>query len=179
MASDPTSFSTGSENEPFDIEKLFAEPISCGYLLSFCEFQFCIENARFVQEVERYKDRYTVNKAAWVDCPWSDKSWTVLDEEFELAKPVGSANLQGVSIAEILDKHRDKRASLRMAEMEEDLTRIWDRFLSNSAPLQICMPAKVASNTVKRLELLHIYGREVFGETLIDPVKVSVIYRLI
>ena len=48
---------------------------------------------------------------------------------------------------------------------------IWDKFLCDSSPTQICMSGAVLLNTVKRLKLLHIYGREVFSETLIDPMK--------
>jgi hypothetical protein len=33
------------------------------------------------------------------------------------------------------------------------------------------MSGAVLQNTIKRLKLLHIYGKEVFSETLLDPMK--------
>lgn len=44
---------------------------------------------------------------------------------------------------------------------------IWDKFLCDSSPTQICMSGVVLQNTIKRLKLLHIYGKEAFSETLL------------
>ena len=44
-------------------------------------------------------------------------------------------------------------------------------FFLSSAPSQICVPAKIFQNTVKRIQRISIYGPEVFEEALIDPKK--------
>jgi hypothetical protein len=48
---------------------------------------------------------------------------------------------------------------------------IWDEYLSDEASTQICMSAKVATNTKRRMLLLDIYGPDVFAEALLEPLK--------
>jgi hypothetical protein len=53
----------------------------------------------------------------------------------------------------------------------EHIETIWNKYLSDNSSNQICIPSRVLENTKKRLALLHLYGKEVFQETTIDPIK--------
>lgn len=57
------------------------------------------------------------------------------------------------------------------ALVEERIAFIWERFLRDDAEHQICVPASVMRSTLKRIRLAHHYGREVFQEALLDPIK--------
>lgn len=55
--------------------------------------------------------------------------------------------------------------------IRESLIHIWNTFLTKDSVYWICIPYSVLINTMKRIRLIHIYGPEVFGEMLLDPVK--------
>jgi len=158
-------------------------PIRCGYLLAYCEAQFSAENIHFIMEIDRFRDLLSADKEAW-----GRKNWKEIDQ------------LIGISVGEVISSKTSqnssseggvqKKASFTGPEdlilggesdwpsskisreaVVEHVYFVWNKFLSDSAPNQICMPAKVLRNTKKRLEHLQMYGTELFQEALIDPMK--------
>lgn len=55
-----------------DIDVIIKHPICCGYLLHFCNIQFCAENLNFVCEVHRFQDLFAVDTDMWT------KNWKVM-----------------------------------------------------------------------------------------------------
>jgi hypothetical protein len=55
-----------------DIDIIINHPICCGYLLNFCNIQFCAENLNFVCEVHRFQDLFAVDTNIWT------KNWKVM-----------------------------------------------------------------------------------------------------
>jgi hypothetical protein len=55
-----------------DIDVIINHPICCGYLLNFCNIQFCAENLNFVCEVHRFQDLFAVDTYIWT------KNWKVI-----------------------------------------------------------------------------------------------------
>ena len=83
-----------------------------------------------------------------------------------------TVSLQSLDIKEVLQKNIDKvnPAPLRQQAIERILL-IWNTYIGSIASAQICVPAKILGHTIKRLELLYIYGNDVFTESMLDPIK--------
>lgn len=162
-----TSFDGNLDTKIIEIESFVERPIHCGYLLLFCGSQYCSENLHFAMEVDRYRDIFSFDSASF-----GKKSWREIDD-FVQIKSVPSSEINiDIALFYKTNKNALWPSSIVIRDAVEGYVKyIWDKFLCDSSPTQICMSGIVLQNTVKRLKLLHIYGKEVFSETLIDPMK--------
>jgi len=121
---------------------LLADHVQVGFLMTFCESQYCTENIRFIVAVAKYKLLFKQDGIRWLIFEEVDK----LDEH----------------VAMIVNDDK-------IREIEKDIKFIISSFLDPSAKLEICMPTKVASNTFRRIEEWKAYGPDVFDEAVLDP----------
>ena len=146
------------------ITGFLANPIQSGYLLKFSQSEFNAENMIYVLEIDRFKDLCSDSKA------WNnDLSYKVIDvgiEDFGNISKTETDLVFGTGPDGSWPSDR-----VHPISFIESAKMIWDTYLANSSVTQICMPARVLSNTIHRLEYLHLYGHKVFDETLIDPIK--------
>ena len=156
-----------TESTPAILE-LLNDPIKTGYLLAFCESEFNAENMRFILEIDRFRDFIYLDKSFERKLTWQ-----------QIDRNVGIKSTEYLDDDHITDftsftlcKSTEWKSNIVPYEgIVEDVTKIWNTYLSSAAPHQICIPSKVLSNTKKRLELIHIFGAEIFEETMIDPIK--------
>lgn len=193
---DPTS-APGSIGELLGISRptvhqnvmiaIIEDPIQCGYLLTFCESEHSTENLTFVMEVIRFREVLSCDKITWT------KSWQAIDAEMGLSSTTdqsdGSMSGQPSPIklsttAEASDEPTTSAATtlnatmgpwpskrLELRSVQELTNSIWDRFMADHSPTQICIPSKVVCNTLFRMQRMDLYGPEIFGEALLDPIK--------
>lgn len=149
----------------FDVDVLVDDPIRLGYLLAFCESQYCVENVSFIIEVQRFKDIFSVDTAVW-----GPKTWRQIDSDINLSSlpPCSKVSVDFSSSLRCTDW---PSTSVLAEHVEAQMRSMWETFFSETAPSQICVPAKIFDNTVKRLKKISTYGPEVFGEAMIDPLK--------
>lgn len=124
------------------LQRLLADHVQVGFLMTFCESQYCTENIRFIVAVAKYKLLFKQDGINW------DAYSNVDSQDLKKEMPV----------------HPDK-----VREIEKDIQFIVSSFLDPSAKLEICMPTKVAANTFRRIKEWKAYGPEVFDEAMIDP----------
>ncbi len=136
------------------------DPIACGYLTVFCKAQFCAENVYFITEIGKFKDIFAIDRSAW-----GTKDWQMLDRDVSIDSKPLSADVSKTK------KVHWPSTVVSHAEVELRMKWLWDTFFSDSARFQICVPAHILTRTVKRLNLIHIYGGEAYDEALIDPLK--------
>lgn len=136
------------------------DPIQCGYFLAFCEQEHSLENLLFVMEVDRFKDSMKIDKKCWqgklVDIDAEVFSNFVTSETIDMTK-FGSIKSGWPSKV------------LQRREIDRKMKEIWDTYLSDSAPHQICISHNMRSRTKVRMELVRLYGPAVFNEALYDP----------
>jgi Regulator of G protein signaling domain len=142
------------------ITKTINDPIQCGYFLAFCEQEHSLENLLFVMEVDRCRDDMKVDKKCWLT-KWKEIDSTVFtnfvtNETFDI-DPVTSK--KSVWPSKIVQRR----------QIERNMKEIWDTYLSDSAPRQICISHNMRSRTKTRMDLVHLYGPSVFNEALYDP----------
>jgi len=156
------------------VDHIVHDPIASGFLFKYCDTHFCSENMRFVIEIDRFQDQFLRDRAAWPKC-----NWKLIDAEIDLKNTVltqENFDIEHDFIAPLKD------GSLIPAELWpsrilsreaviESLRRIWDTFLVKDATYWICIPSTAFMNTMRRIKMIHIYGKEVFMEALIDPIK--------
>ena len=149
------------------IESFIEQPIHCGYLLLFCGSQYCCENLHFAMEVERFRDIFPSD-----DASFGQRYWREIDEVVQIKNLPPSEPDIDIALFYQTDRNDLWPSSVVGRHAAEGYVQyIWDKFLSDSSISQICMSGMVLQNTIKRLKLLHIYGKEVFSEALIDPMK--------
>jgi hypothetical protein len=152
------------------VEALVTNPIQTGYLLKFCKQEFSEENLEFMMTVQKFSDNLsTRDKNGW-------PAHNSMEDHDAVTKVLEDPEL--VYDIDLEKYYADNQKSTPWPSrivirdwVEKDVVRIWNKYISNDSPNQICMPSKVLVNTIKRLKLLHIYGPRVFDETLIDPLK--------
>ena len=130
------------------------DPIQCGYLLHFSTLEHNAENLCFIMMVSRFRDAVCQDNEAW------PKTWEQVDME-----------IQGQDEDELSLSTRWPSKRLHRPNIQKLVDVIFDTYLSDESIAQICMPAKVALNTERRMLLLDLYGPEVFQESLLDPIK--------
>ena len=130
------------------------DPIQCGYLLHFTEFEHNSENLCFIMMVSRFRDAFYKDTDAW------SKSWTDIDKEIAGQDEHYLSHTTTWPSTQLLKPTIGKMAQA-----------IWDEFLSDTAKSQIFMSAKVATNTKRRMLLLDLYGPDIFSEALLDPIN--------
>ena len=153
---------------PNTVEGLLANPLYGGHLLLFCEKQYCSENVKFALEVDKFNAEIKIEAE-------SNQTWKDKDQANNVTNAYineSTVTLQSLDILSILNKNVDrlKPKSIRQQAIERIML-IWNTYISSMAVAQICVPAKILGHTIKRLELLHIYGNDVFTESMIDPIK--------
>lgn len=183
----PSSSCHISTSELFD--NLMKDPIKCGYLLQFAEIHFCSENISFILEVDRYRDFVLLDKNQWNKL---QPNWRQIDlnnhifagEDLNGCRTTtitGSTSNSMKSIKDIntnTGNANNLQISLQWPSqvVSRDaivsyIKKIWDKYINDDSQTQICMPSRVLLNTKRRLELLHLYGPDVFQEITIDPIK--------
>ena len=133
---------------------ILQDPIQCGYLLNFSSLEHNAENLCFIMMVSRFRDAVCQDMSAW------SKSYTEIDVQ-----------VHNQDVTELAANTTWPSKRLYKPTIEKMVRSIWDEFLSDDAVTQICMPAKVAENTKRRMLLLDLYGPDVFAEALLDPLK--------
>ena len=137
---------------------LLANPVKSGYILKFSQSEFNAENMEYIHEIDRFKD-IVRDRDTWND----SISYKTID-----------ANILNLSNARISENdlhfyggYEDDWPSKKVPYLSllEHVKFIWRTYLADSATTQICMPARVLSNTIQRLRYLHLYGHKVFDET--------------
>jgi hypothetical protein len=152
-----------------EIESFVERPIHCGYLLLFCGSQYCSENLHFAMEVDRYKDIFSFDSVSF-----GNRSWREIDENVMVNFNEPQDVILQFDIAGFYRTNINTfwPSSIVIRDAVEGYVKyIWDKFLCDTSQTQICMSGAVLQNTIKRLKLLHVYGKEVFSETLLDPMK--------
>lgn len=141
-------------------------PIECGYLCAYSESQFSSENIKFLMAVEAYKDLYEYDVKSWP---------TPAEAEAYVASqscPIQSLNCKW----EDLEIGGSKEGEWPSRVVARDtvllaIREIWNVFLSENASLQICVPTSAQRGTMTRLRFLHVYGKRLFDEAVVDPLK--------
>lgn len=155
------------------VEYVLQDPISSGFLLSFCDSHYCSENMRFLIEIDRFKDQFMRDKKAWD----RKKNFLNYDAELGIIKPeIEEVDLEGLFMSQLnspdfIPVETWPSDLINRESIREYLVRIFNMFIVNDAKYWICMPHSCLVNTLKRIKHIHVYGREVFGETVIDPIK--------
>lgn len=152
-------------------EYILNHPISCGYLLVFSEVEHNAENLNFIMEIDRFKDQYS-DHTCW------NKDWITIDTELKLiqkakadAKSESSEDGKDAGDSSNKDENRWPSRIFTRDAMNRDIESIWENYLSDDSPNQICLSTEILRKTRKRIDNLHLYGTEVFGEALLDPIK--------
>mmetsp|Transcript_23153 Transcript_23153/g.23364 ORF Transcript_23153/g.23364 Transcript_23153/m.23364 type:complete len:377 (-) Transcript_23153:285-1415(-) len=148
-------------------EYILENAIPCGYLLKFCNIEHNSENLRFAMEVEEFKENHS-DPSVWT------KSWQELDIEKSiksLGKELTAIELNGDCHEDECDENNWPSTKVDRIEMKKSIQAVWDSFLSDDSPTQICLSQGCMRRTQFRINHLHLYGPEIFGEAMIDPIK--------
>jgi hypothetical protein len=125
-----------------------------GYLLLFSQSQFCSENMNFVFAVKSYRDMFfAVDRNMWVS------NWKEIDSEVACDEEKG--NNWSFSWNSAVEK----------SVAENLIDEILDEYVIDTAPNQVCISRNFIMKTKKRIQLLHLYGPDVFEEACLDPIK--------
>mmetsp|Transcript_27848 Transcript_27848/g.28100 ORF Transcript_27848/g.28100 Transcript_27848/m.28100 type:complete len:361 (+) Transcript_27848:54-1136(+) len=138
------------------IEYIIESPLRCGFLLAFCRSQYNVENLSFLIAVMRFKDMLAIDKSVW------SKGWREIDAEVKdrvLNFDDGSPEKAWPS------------SKINRKAVVESMQQIVDDFISRSAPNEICISRQIADNTLERVQMIDLYGPEVFTEATYDPLK--------
>lgn len=128
------------------IEDIINSPVCCGYLKEFCNSQFNVESLQFIMEVDAFQNSLGVDKTSWVD------DWRVIDHA--IAQEMGVH-----TIDEVIEKEKESPTffiwpsrQLNKMTVKADLQALWDSFVEDSAPLEICFPSDVLKRTRYRFD---------------------------
>jgi len=141
-------------------------PIECGYLCAYSESQFSSENVKFVMAVELYKDLYENDSKSW---PTSSEAERIVESQ---AHPIQSIESRWEDL--VIGGSEEGEWPSRLVARDTVMLAvrdIWDTFLSANASLQICVPTPAQRGTMKRFRYLHVYGKRLFDEAVVDPLK--------
>ena len=138
-------------------------PVKSGYLWCMSGREHNSENIQYMIKVDSFKD------AVRDDSVWnSDIDYKSIDVSIPDFEKIAVQETDDIKIG-----GETKWPSLKVSfeVFKSNTLKIWNDYLSKNSSEQICMPAKVLNNTLRRLQFLHLYGPSVFDETLIDPKK--------
>mmetsp|Transcript_154 Transcript_154/g.187 ORF Transcript_154/g.187 Transcript_154/m.187 type:complete len:406 (-) Transcript_154:754-1971(-) len=139
------------------IEAIIMNPICLGYLLQFCTEEHNAENVNFLLAVDEYKDVYTLDRA---------EIWQSFDEIDKRVLSADALNSVTNSFSHgIWPSLADKALAL------DKIEKIVQKYLRNDASSQVCISEPLIKQTLKRINLLHLYGPTVFEESLREPIK--------
>ena len=144
------------------INGFLLNPIISGFFLKFSHSEYNAENMIYVLEINRFKYLCSDPKI------WSETfTYKFVDKDFPNFDKI-RLNESDLVFGGMKEWPSTK---IPFASFKDHAQTIWDKYLSNLATTQICMPAHVLSNTIHRLRYMDLYGPRVFDETLIDPIK--------
>jgi hypothetical protein len=136
------------------IESLIENPICRGYLLKFSESQFNSENINFITAVDHFRDEFfNVDKDMW------SASWRDIDSEVE------NSEKEGKLFSDTWN------SEVNMMAIKTNIDNILHEYIFDHAQHQVCISKCFISKTMKRIELLPLYGPHVFEESTVDPIK--------
>jgi hypothetical protein len=140
------------------------DPVQCGFLRVFCESEYSAENLSFLMEVDRFRDHMLADPSSWCST-WQDidvdiSISAIKDDDFSFPPVFG-----GSDEPEWPSRIVDRRTA------EQMILSIWDRFLSDTSPTEVCVSPHILANTKRRISHLDLYGPEVFREALVEPLK--------
>lgn len=152
-------------------DHLIHDPLCSGFLLKHCEDQFSDENMLFVIAVDRFRDYFLRDVNAWPSDPWRK-----LDEEHLATTPTPETEsldelLVGLQDPDFFPENTWPSNIVSRDAIREIIAKIIKEYLIKDATKWICISQTMLSNTIKRIRLLHIYGREAFSESLFDPLR--------
>jgi hypothetical protein len=146
------------------ITRILNDPMQTGYFLAFCRIQHALENILFIMECDRYKDILYADKAKWPDKYQDlDEKIFISAKSSDYLPDMDEATKRRVEHPEWPSKVVHRRF------VDRRLKEIWDTYISESAPTEICISDTVRRRTKTRANLVHIYGPTVFNEALYDP----------
>mmetsp|Transcript_29453 Transcript_29453/g.28168 ORF Transcript_29453/g.28168 Transcript_29453/m.28168 type:complete len:410 (-) Transcript_29453:199-1428(-) len=136
------------------IESLIENPICRGYLLKFSESQFNSENINFITAVDHFRDEFfNVDKDMW------SASWRDIDSEVE------NSEKEGKLFSDTWN------SEVNMMAIKTNIDSILHEYIFDHAQHQVCISKCFISKTMKRIDLLNLYGPHVFEEAVLDPIK--------
>jgi len=140
------------------VDFIMNNSISLGYLMAFCNVQHNSENLNFIIVVDKFKDKFS-DPSCW------NKSWREIDEE------VSIKNIRPGKLITFGDKDYWPSKLYSRESIETEVREIWDNYLSDEGWDQICLGSEVVRQTSLRMDRIDLYGPEIFGEAVIDPIK--------
>jgi hypothetical protein len=170
-----SSFSEFS-NDFHELFDLLDNPISCGYLRTFCESEYSSENILFIIKVDEFKDLmkkdYMNWKLTWKEIDLnmkSNASTMSLNSIDSISGSISEATISASPSSIPLSSwpsHKVPEADARGKVQE-----IFNEFISSNAATQICLPTDIYHRTMNRIQYLNYYGPTVFDEALLDPFR--------
>lgn len=139
------------------LDEILNDPIKTGFLMHFCELQYCTENIRFVVATYKYVDLFSEDKKyGYVWKSWESDNVTVPGTDTDVdSKP----------------KENDLHSEL-VAAIDKDMEYIKCKYLTpDKSKYEICISEKMLASTLRRMKEYRIYGPEVFREACIDPMN--------
>lgn len=128
------------------LTKILTDETKVGFLMLFCENEYCTENIRFVVATAEYRNHFhNDSKNKW-------KNWEVLDKDHSQW-----------SVHEISDDVR--------TQIERTLAKITSEYMSTHSKYEICTSSDIIARTEERLKNYSVYGPEVFKEACLDPLN--------
>ena len=133
------------ETKKLFLGEILSDEIKVGFLMFFCENQYCTENIRFVVTANQYKNLFRSDGIRW-------KRWPQLDGD--------ESNWQENQ----LDEHREHDLSMTLQQVAKE-------YLSSNSKYEICISEPIKERTNMRMKNYRVYGPEVFKEACIDPMN--------
>ena len=109
--------------------------------------------------VEQFRRSMRIDKSSW------PKNWRVID--MDLSITAEDAPETDVTMID----HPWPSTVLTRSSIEAQVNNIFNTYICDNAPMQICLPACIYHRTIFRIRNLAKYGPEVFMEATIDPIK--------
>lgn len=146
------------------IHNLTAHPICCGFLMTFCENEHNAENLSFIRDINEYRELFRYDTDIWTS-DWRDTDF-VLNDVITAETSIESFSLP---LAEHTGGTWASKTDLVAAQALAET--IFEKYLHVHSPHQVCVSDCVAKKTAERMNLLHLYGPNIFDEASIDPIK--------
>lgn len=131
-------------NKRIFLDSILKNDVKAGFLLAFCDSQYCSENSRFVVAVNRYNDCFEGCK--------NFRAWEQLDKHTD--NPV---------LCEL--------SEAQCKNIERELHNITESFLTSSGKYEICISPAMLERTRMRMENYKVYGPQAFKEAIMDPIN--------
>lgn len=167
---------TADMNQRDTVDFVLHDPLSSGFLSKYCDAHFCSENMRFIVDIDRYEDQFHRDKKSW-----PKKHWRDLDIELNIVNRTTDMKNSNYNFddsfffplinGEYIKDDLWPSSVITRDSIQEMVIQIWETYLAKDAKYWICISLNILLNTVQRIKYIHLYGKEVFEEALMDPVK--------